>query len=103
LKTGISQQRLDARLTLPDGQPLAMSLSSRTQASQWKEAEIDAYLSLPQSDWSKWLPESLTGKWNFSEIKAGGELWINWSKGALQRAAIRLNAPQLNGAYAERK
>ncbi|MBU6958118.1 TIGR02099 family protein [Pseudomonas sp. CVAP len=103
LKTGISQQRLDARLTLPDGQPLAMSLSSRTQASQWKEAEIDAYLSLPQSDWSKWLPESLTGKWNFSEIKAGGELWVNWSKGALQRAAIRLNAPQLNGAYAERK
>ncbi len=103
LKTGIGRQRLDARLTLPDGQPMAMSLRSRIRADQWQEAEVDAYLSLPQSDWSKWLPERLTQQWNFSEIKAGGELWASWSKGALQNAAIRLNAPQINGAYAERK
>ncbi|MVV52390.1 TIGR02099 family protein [Pseudomonas sp. PB120] len=103
LKTGASRQRLDARLTLPDGQPVAMSLRTRIRASQWKDGEADAYLSLPQSDWSKWLPERLTRQWNFSEIKAGGELWINWNKGALQSAAIRLNAPQLKGAYAERK
>ncbi|WP_460147933.1 YhdP family protein [Pseudomonas sp. S2_A02] len=103
LKTGPSHQRLDARLTLPDGQPVAMSLRTRLRAAQWKDGEADAYLSLPQSDWSKWLPERLTQQWNFSEIKAGGELWVNWSKGTLQRAAIRLNAPQLKGAYAERK
>ncbi len=102
LKTGPSRQRLDARLTLPDGQPVAMSLRTRLHAAQWKDGEADAYLSLPQSDWSKWLPERLTQQWNFSEIKAGGELWVNWSKGTLQRAAIRLNAPQLKGAYAER-
>ena len=103
LKTGPSRQRLDARLTLPDGQPVAMSLRTRVHASQWKDGEADAYLSLPQSDWSKWLPERLTQQWNFSEIKAGGEFWVNWSKGTVQRAAIRLNAPQLKGAYAERK
>lgn len=103
LKTGPSRQRLDARLTLPDGQPVAMSLRTRIHASQWKDGEAEAYLSLPQSDWSKWLPERLTQQWNFSEIKAGGEFWINWSEGTLQRAAIRLNAPQLKGAYAERK
>lgn len=103
LKTGPSRQRLDARLTLPDGQPVAMSLRTRLRAAQWKDGEADAYLSLPQSDWSKWLPERLTQQWNFSEIKAGGEFWINWSKGTVQRAAIRLNAPQLKGAYAERK
>lgn len=103
LKTGSSRQRLDARLTLPDGQPLAMSLRSRIRASQWKDGEADVYVSLPQSDWSKWLPETLTQQWNFSEIKAGGELWAIWGKGALQSAAIRLNAPQLKGAYAERK
>ncbi|APC15896.1 TIGR02099 family protein [Pseudomonas frederiksbergensis] len=102
LKPGVSHQRLDVRLTLPDGQPLAMSLSSRIRADQWQAAEVDAYLSLPQSDWSKWLPERLTQQWNFSEIKAGGELWVNWSKGTLQRAAVRLNAPQIKGAYAER-
>ncbi len=103
LKTGPSRQRLDARLTLPDGQPVAMSLRTRLRAAQWKDGEADAYLSLPQSDWSKWLPERLTQQWNFSEIKAGGEFWMNWSKGTVQRAAIRLNAPQLKGAYAERK
>ncbi|MFJ2364259.1 YhdP family protein [Pseudomonas sp. NPDC087697] len=102
LKPGVSRQRLDARLTLPDGQPLAMSLNSRIRADQWQEAEVDAYLSLPQSDWSKWLPERITRQWNFSEIKAGGELWVNWSKGTLQSAAVRLNAPQIKGGYAER-
>ncbi len=103
LKTGASRQRLDARLTLPDGQPMAMSLRTRIRASQWKDGEADGYLSLPQSDWSKWLPERVTQQWNFSEIKAGGELWFNWKKGALQSGAVRLNALLLKGAYAERK
>ena len=103
LKTGASRQRIDARLTLPDGQPVALSLRTRIRASDWQNGEADAYLSLPQSDWSKWLPERLTQQWNYSEIKAGGELWFNWNKGALQSGAVRLNAPQLKGAYAERK
>ncbi|VVO13840.1 hypothetical protein PS712_03673 [Pseudomonas fluorescens] len=103
LKTGAVRQRLDARLTLPDGQPVAMSLRTRIRASEWKNGEAEAYVSLPQSDWSKWLPERLTQQWNFSEIKAGGEVWVTWGQGTLQSAAVRLNAPQLNGAYAERK
>ena len=103
LKTGAYRQRLDVRLTLPDGQPMAMSLRTRIQASRWKEGEADVYLSLPQSDWSKWLPESVSQQWNFSEIKGGGELWATWGQGVLQSAAIRLNAPQIKGAYAERK
>jgi uncharacterized protein (TIGR02099 family) len=103
LSTGATRQRLDARLTLPDGQPLAISLRTRIRASEWKNGEADAYVSLPQSDWSKWLPERLTQQWNFSEIKAGGELWATWGEGTLQSAAVRLNAPQLKGAYADRK
>ncbi|WP_448091135.1 YhdP family protein [Pseudomonas azerbaijanoccidentalis] len=103
LKTGAVRQRLDARLTLPDGQPVAMSLRTRIRASEWKNGEAEAYVSLPQSDWSKWLPERLTQQWNFSEIKAGGEVWVTWGQGTLQSAAVRMNAPQLNGAYAERK
>ena len=103
LKVGPTRQRLDARLTLPDGQPMAMSLRTRLRASEWKDGEAEVYLSLPQSDWSKWLPEQLTQQWNFTEIKAGGELWVNWGKGVVQSVAVRLNAPQLKGAYAERK
>ncbi|WP_112193476.1 YhdP family protein [Pseudomonas sp. LG1E9] len=103
LHTGITRQRLDARLTLPDGQPLALSLRSRIRASQWKDAEIQAYLSLPQSDWAKWIPARLTQQWTLSQFKAGGEFWLNWSKGTVQSAVVRLNSPQLKGRYAERK
>ncbi|WPN99184.1 YhdP family protein [Pseudomonas sp. MUP55] len=103
LHTGMSQQRLDARLTLPDGQPLALSLRSRIRASQWKDAEVDAYLSLPQSDWAKWIPSRLTQQWKLTQLKAGGEFWLNWANGTVQSAVVRLNSPQVKGSYAERK
>ena len=102
LKTGTSRQRLDARLTLPDGQPLALNLRTQVRAGQWREGAADVYLSLPQSDWSRWLPARLTRQWRFAELKAGGEFWLNWSQGTVQSAVARLNAPQVKGAYAER-
>lgn len=103
LETGGDSQRLDARLDLPDGQPVALSLRSRVQAQNWRDGEADAYLSLPQSDWAHWLPTSLTQQWTVSSLKAGGEFWLTWSKGTLQSAVARVNAPQLKGAYAQRK
>lgn len=102
LRTGPSRQRLDLRLTLPDGQPLAVNLRTRIQAQAWRDAQAELYLSLPQSDWSRWLPARVTQQWKLSELKAGGELWLNWAKGSVQSAALRLNAPQFTGAYAER-
>ncbi|OLF55889.1 YhdP family protein [Pseudomonas chlororaphis] len=103
LRTGASRQRLDARLTLPDGQPLAINLRTRIRASAWREGQADAYLSLPQSDWAKWLPPRLTRQWRLSELKAGGEFWLSWGEGTLQSLVARLNAPQVSGAYDERK
>jgi len=103
LETGANRQRLDARLTLPDGQPLALNLRTRIRASQWKDGEVQAYLSLPQSDWARWIPAKLTQQWKISELKAGGEFWMTWAKGTVQSAAVRLNAPQLKGSYADRK
>ncbi len=103
LRTGATRQRLDVRLTLPDGQPVAINLRTRIRASDWKNGQADAYLSLPQSDWSKWLPKRLTQQWSFPRIKAGGEFWLSWGDGTVQSAAMRLNAPDILGAYAERK
>ena len=103
LATGSSRQRLDARLTLPDGQPLALNVRSRIEAKTWKDAEADVYLSLPQSDWAHWLPKSLTRQVNVSTLKAGGEFWLTWGKGNLQTAVARLNAPQIKAGYAARK
>ena len=103
LDVGAWDQRLDARLTLPDGQPVALSVKTQIEASHWRNAAAQAYVSLPQSDWAKWLPASLINPWKVSELKAGGELWFDWSKGSVQSAVVRLNAPTLRGAYAERK
>ena len=103
LQAGASRQALDLRATLPDGQPLALNLRSRASAEAWRDGQVAAYLSLPQSDWARWLPPSLLGKWHASALRAGGELWVDWGKGQLQQAVVRLNAPQLQGAYAERK
>lgn len=103
LATGSYHQRLDARLTLPDGQPFALNVRSRIQASQWKDGEADVYASLPQSDWAKWLPKSLTREWTLSKLQAGGELWMSWGKGTVQSATARLNAPHVKGVYAGRK
>ncbi|OCX18597.1 YhdP family protein [Pseudomonas graminis] len=103
LKTGSLHQRLDARLNLPDGQPLSLNVRSTVRAHQWRDGEAQAYLSLPQSEWSQWLPKSLTRDWKIQKLKAGGELWLNWGKGNLQSAVARLNAPQFKGSYADRK
>jgi uncharacterized protein (TIGR02099 family) len=103
LLTGSYHQRLDARLTLPDGQPLALNLRARVEPSKWKEGEADLYLSLPQSDWAKWVPKALTRQWNLSTLQAGGELWLSWGKAGVQSAVARLNAPTVRSSYAERK
>ncbi|EIK95098.1 hypothetical protein PMM47T1_17865 [Pseudomonas sp. M47T1] len=102
LTNGFGRQRLDLRLTLPDGQPLALNLRTRIDAAHWQDAEAQAYLSLPQSDWSRWLPPQLTQQWKLNRLKAGGEVWAQWGKGALQSATVRLNAPAFRGAYADR-
>lgn len=103
LQAGASRQSLDLRATLPDGQPLAVSLRSRATAKAWRDGQVEAYLSLPQSDWARWLPPQLLGQWHADTLRAGGEFWVDWSKGQLQHAVARLNAPQLKGAYSERK
>ena len=40
LRSQGSRQRLDGRLVLPDGQPLALRLSSRLHPKVWREAEL---------------------------------------------------------------
>ncbi|MCY1398945.1 hypothetical protein D9M71_139910 [compost metagenome] len=103
LQTGILRQRLDLRLTLPDGQPLALNIRSRIRAKHWRDAEVEAYLSLPQSDWARWIPPHLTHQWKLEQLQAGGEFWLNWGQGTVQSAVARLNAPYFRGAVAERK
>lgn len=103
LRNGLGRQRIDARLLLPDGQPLALRLDTRLQVPDWRASQADVYLSLPQSDWARWLPAGLSRAWRLEKLKAGGEFWLAWRDGQVQRAVARLHAPELAGGYAERK
>lgn len=96
------RQRLDGRLRLPDGLPLRWSLQASLEAQDWRQSEARLYVSLPQSDWATWLPQSLTREWRIERLRAGGELWLSWEQAALQRGVLRLHAPELVGSYAER-
>ncbi|MBM7061560.1 TIGR02099 family protein [Pseudomonas sp. UL073] len=102
LRSG-SRQRLDGRLVLPDGQPLAFNLRAKLDRRDWRASSAELYLSLPQSDWARWLPASLTKDWHLRQLQAGGEVWLNAAGGQLQRGVARLHAPQLAAGYAERK
>lgn len=103
LQGGSSRQQLDLRLTLPDGQPLAMNVRGRVSPEAWQDGRVEAYLSLPQSDWARWLPPRLLGQWRAGKLQAGGEFWLDWDKRQLQSAVLRLNAPALQGAHAGRE
>ncbi|WP_278420185.1 YhdP family protein [Stutzerimonas kunmingensis] len=95
--------RLEGRSILPDGQPLALRIEGRVQPQRWQHAEAQVYLSLPQSDWAAWLPRRLTADWHLQTLKMGGELWATWREKALERAVLRINAPQLITSFADRE
>ncbi|WP_455230241.1 YhdP family protein [Geopseudomonas aromaticivorans] len=90
-------QRLDGRLLLPDGQPLSWQLQGELRPETWRQARAQLYLSLPQSEWGRWLVQllPLPGSWQLERLQAGGEVWLDWAGGRAQRAVARLHAPQL--------
>lgn len=102
LRNSRGRQRLDLRLTLPDGQPVALNALTRATPDHWRDASAQVYLSLPQSDWAKWLPPSLVGQWHPAKILAGGEAWLDWREAAVQRAVLRVNAPGVTASYGQK-
>ena len=94
--------RLDARLNLPDGQPLALDVQGQVDLAHWQDSRFKSYLSLPQTDWAQWVPRTLTRQWQLHELHAGGEVWLDWAHGVPQDAALRLNAARLVASYGTR-
>ncbi|MFZ5957600.1 YhdP family protein [Pseudomonas knackmussii] len=99
LHSGVFGQRLDGRMTLPDGQPVAWRVDAHVDRGDWQRSSADFYLSLPQSDWAKWLPPSLNRQWRIHQLKAGGEFWAHVEKGEASAAVARLNAPQIQASF----
>lgn len=97
LNQGQSQQLLQGRFVLPDGNPVSLKLQTRVKPEEWQKAPVRLYLSFPQTDWTDWLPASLTGNWQVDELEAGGELWLSSQGWQLDKATLRLHAPSVKG------
>ncbi|MCJ8169976.1 YhdP family protein [Atopomonas sediminilitoris] len=96
LKLSLRRQQLHGRLNLPDGQPLSFSLSTSLKALKLESLAASAYVSLPNSDWSRWVPKRLLGDWQLHEAQFGSELWLDWAAGQPQRVALRLQGDSIN-------
>ncbi|WP_313738596.1 YhdP family protein [Pseudomonas sp.] len=103
LRAGSQRQSLEMRATLPDGQPLSAVLHGQARAEQWRDGAVQAYVSLPQAEWAQWIPPRLLGAWQADRLQAGGQVWLEWGERRLQKAVVRVQAPQLRGAHEGRK
>ncbi|MCQ4318415.1 TIGR02099 family protein [Stutzerimonas zhaodongensis] len=103
LRTAGERLRLDGGVLLPDGQPLSFRADARVEPADWLASNATLYLSLPQSDWAAWVPPSLIGDWDITQLKAGGELWLDWRAREMSRAVARFNAPALKFGHRERE
>ncbi|GGK08074.1 YhdP family protein [Pseudomonas matsuisoli] len=96
-------QRLDGRALLPDGAPLAFSVQGALAPNDILRSDLRAYLSLPQSDWAQWIPPTLLQQYRLQHLTGGGEVWLDWAQGRVQRAVARLNAAQVAVVHEDKR
>ena len=107
LEASLSRQlngslELAGRFRLPDGGTVAAHLNGKPRPDDWRASRLEGYVSLPASDWSRWVPAILTKQWRLQHAQASGELWFDWAEGRLQHSYLRLRAADLTLAYADR-
>jgi len=107
LEASLSRQlngslELASRFRLPDGGTVAARLNGKPRPEDWRASSLEGYVSLPATDWSRWVPATLTQQWHLQRAQASGELWFDWADGRLQRSYLRLRAADLALAYADR-
>lgn len=94
---------LAAHLLLPDGQNLPLHAVLQLDSAQPADSHGRLYLKLPQSDWASWLPtDGLLEGLSLQQLQAGGELWLDWAEGGVQRVVAALQLEQLNLSHAAR-
>ena len=96
-----AEQRLDVRAILPDGKPLELSAQGRLMAEDWRQSTLAVYLKTPSSNLAQWLPKAYFPNWQLTQLRLGGELWLQAQQGRIQSAvlslrdaAVHLQAPE---------
>lgn len=101
LRTRQQHMTLAGHLQLPDGQRLQLQTTLALDRQQPLDSQAQLYLQLPASDWSAWLPAAVLGEGrSLQQLQAGGELWLDWAAGGVQRAMARLQLEQLTFSHA---
>lgn len=83
-----ADQRLDVRAVLPDGKTLELSAQGRLIANDWRQSALDVYLKTPRSELAQWLPKGYLADRQLSQLRMGGELWLQAKQGRIQTAAV---------------
>ena len=95
--------QIQARLLLPDGQPLALSLRLGGSLAQWQQASMQGYLSLPDSNWLHWLPAAwraeLAPDLQLDSVRLPVQLWLTASHGRLKRLQLETTGGLLHGQW----
>lgn len=95
LLNGQGWQRLDGRLSLPDGERLRWQVSALVPGSNLDAASFGFFLELPASDWSRWLPADWLERAHLRQLTLGGRFWGNWQDARLQLLQGTLVAPEI--------
>lgn len=95
LLNGLGWQRLDGRVSLPDGEQLHWQISALVPGNDLSAASFGFFLEIPASDWSRWLPEDWLDRAHLRQLSAGGRFWGNWQDQRLQRFQGTLVAPEI--------
>jgi len=85
-----AEQRLDIRAVLPDGERLELSAQGRLIAQDWRQSALNVYLKTPSSNLAQWLPKAYLADWQLSQLRLGGELWLQAQQGRIYSAAVDL-------------
>lgn len=91
------EQRLQARIHLPDAQHLALHAQWRLAAEDWRQSPLAVYLDLPTADWSQWLPAEWLAQLELDEVVLGGQFWLRAEQARVVEAVAQLEQVQVRG------
>ncbi len=102
-----SNTRLQASLRLPDGELLQLSAQGRITSAQWQQADLDAYLELPGSNWLQWLApawlEWLPQGMQLDTAALSAQAWLRVRQGELQQLTLDSAGGRVQGRWQEQE
>lgn len=94
---------VQASITLPDGQLLALALNANNIQANWQQPSLDAYLSVPDSNWLQWLPAQwrtlLPDDLQLESAALAMQVWLQLEQGQLKELVLDSVGGRLQGRW----